>query len=269
MPIHEAPIAFLASAEHPFRGAQPELVVASVLAGNTAAQLWVADGPDDLALLWDKGNNVFYLAGQQAAAARDDLAHFIGGELRERASAAGRARFKVRALAPAIEAALPMLFAGMELHPYPEHLLCYARAQPPDAPAPTLEPLRWAAVDRALLDRSAEIRDEVAWMWPSLAQFDQHGFGCAALHDEQIVCWCTAEYVGPTHCGIGIATLPAYERRGLATATAARFVAECLRRGLTPYWECAAANAPSLRVAHKLGFAPIDTPLFWLGMFAA
>ena len=47
-----------------FAGPQPELAFASIVAGNTAGRLWQIDTPAGLAaLLWDKGNNVVYLAG--------------------------------------------------------------------------------------------------------------------------------------------------------------------------------------------------------------
>ncbi|MFP3897568.1 MAG: hypothetical protein ACLFV5_12130, partial [Anaerolineales bacterium] len=47
------------------RGAQLQMVLASVAEGNTEAQTWAFAHPEDalLVLLWDKGNNVFYLLG--------------------------------------------------------------------------------------------------------------------------------------------------------------------------------------------------------------
>jgi RimJ/RimL family protein N-acetyltransferase len=96
-----------------------------------------------------------------------------------------------------------------------------------------------------------------------------HGFGYAAVIPDRVICWCTAEYVSPQRCGIGIATDPAFERRGVATATAAQFVAECLRRGKRPYWECAAGNPASARVAEKAGFELLEQTRFWAGSLNA
>jgi hypothetical protein len=49
-----------------FFGPQPEMVFASVVEGNTEAQFWCTPQSDNdvVCLLWDKGNNVFYLSGQ-------------------------------------------------------------------------------------------------------------------------------------------------------------------------------------------------------------
>lgn len=275
MTVHEVASAALSSYRDLFRGPQPEFVVASVLDGNTAAQVWVAeqtDGPDCV-LLWDQGNNVFYLAGQPVSAAvQHDLAQLISGQVRALASAAGRSRFKVRPLTPEIEQVMPTLFDGIALRELQECLLRFEQPQPPIVPAPHVAELRFALIDRAFLARddwqnNEYVRDEIGGMWSSSAQFDRYGFGYAALVGDEIICWCTAEYVSSGACGIGIATVPAYEGRGVATATAAQFVAESLRRGLTPYWECVCANQGSLRVAQKAGFTQIETPQFWLGMF--
>jgi RimJ/RimL family protein N-acetyltransferase len=59
-----------------------------------------------------------------------------------------------------------------------------------------------------------------------------------------------------------------FERRGVATATAARFVEECLRRRIDQFWECAASNLASARVAEKVGFVRLEETRFWAGSFA-
>lgn len=274
MPAQELPSAALSRYADLLQGPQPEMVVASALDGNTAAQLWAVAQPDarDLLLLWDKGNNVFYLAGvPQSDGARHELAQLIRGPLRLRALSEGLGRFKVCALTPALGRALPELFAGCGLRACDEHFLRFEQQQPPSVPAP--EMVRLVSIDRALLarddlDQIAQLRDEIAWMWPSQDQFERYGFGSAALVERAIVCWCTAEYVSGSACGIGIATEPDYEGRGVATATAAHFVAESLRRGLRPHWQCAAGNPASLRVAEKLGFRLLESPQFWIGNFA-
>jgi RimJ/RimL family protein N-acetyltransferase len=104
-------------------------------------------------------------------------------------------------------------------------------------------------------------------MWPSLERFYEHGFGYAALDGAGVVCFCTAEYVSAQRCGIGIATETAYERRGIATATAAHFVQLARERGVAPHWECGGWNAASIRVAEKLGFARIAEERYWIGTF--
>jgi RimJ/RimL family protein N-acetyltransferase len=272
--IEELPIAELAKYGARFPGPQPPLVIASIAAGNTSGRLWrLAGSGAGAMLLWDQGNNVFYLAGEHTSdTAHSELAALIGGPIRASAQAEGLTRFKARALSASLEAALPALFEGVTLRELPELLYRYEQPHAPEVSQPQLEGLNFAPIDRALLARTdlendAPLREEIVWMWSSEARFLELGYGYAALAGRRLICWCTAEYVSRATCGIGIATDPAYERRGLATATAARFVAACLGRGVTPFWECTRRNIASQRVAEKLGFTLIEEALFYFGAF--
>ena len=273
--IDELPSANIEAYAAAFPGPHAALVVASIAAGNTAARLWVAGQPAGgvVMLLWDKGNNVFYLGGDPVPeTARRDLAALIAAHIRLAALAEDRARFKARAFAPSSEAALAQIFGEIDLKE--AHTLFYTFPNiPPKTPAtPDVGGLRFASIDRALLasdtmENIAHIRSEIRWMWPSQERFYEQGFGVAAVVEDRAICWCTAEYVSAHCCGIGIATDPAYERRGVATATAARFVIEAQRRGIVPYWECASWNSASIRVAQKVGFEQIAEECYWIGTF--
>src|SRR5689334_10611538 len=98
-----------------FRGPHIEMVVQSIVAGNSPAELWAisSHGGQALAVLWDRGNNVLYLAGEPPAeSARRELTELIHTSIRPRSLRQGRAYFKARALTPAIEAQLEALFQG-------------------------------------------------------------------------------------------------------------------------------------------------------------
>lgn len=253
------------------RGPHLDLVIQAALAGNSVAQLWEIDQPEGapIVLLWDQGNNVLYLDGElRTPSAEQELAELIRTSIGPRAIQQGRAYFKARALAPSIEARLGALFQGIALRELPTLLYTLTSAQPvPEVPAIRLLPIDRALLDSTSLANAEHIRAEIQWMWPSEERFCQHGFGWAAAAERQLICWCTAEYQSAARCGIGIATLPAFERRGIATATAGRFVREALQRGLAPYWECRADNIGSVRVAEKLGFELLAQERYWAGMF--
>jgi GNAT superfamily N-acetyltransferase len=261
-----------------FPGAHLELVRASITAGNTAAHLWIVSQVDGapLLLLWDKGNNVFYLAGEcQASLPYPQLAAIVTTQIRPQALAEGKPHFKVRALSAPLEQALSYIFCDVTLHQYP--MLFYVHDTEPPRPKiapPTLADVRIISLTREVLRQrglahSDDVRAEIRWMWPSEDRFFTHGFGTLAIMHDQIICWCTAEYVSPQFCGIGIATLPPFERRGVATATAAHFVQQARQRGLTACWECGRDNHGSVRVAEKLGFVRQAEERYWIGSFIA
>lgn len=257
-----------------FPGPQLEMVLGSIAAGNTEAQLWAQGEPQDggAGLLWDQGNNVFYLAGTDTAETAEALERCLAGPVRDQALRGRYTRFSARAAEPALEQHLPELFRRATLHPGRKRFYRFPNTTQPEVPAPTVEGVDFVPIDSALLAREnlqnlETVRAEIRWMWPSEARFRDHGFGIAALAVGQLICWCTAEYVGPRSCGIGIETVPPYEGRGVATATAARFVTACLGRGVRPHWECASGNAASNRVAEKLGFALVVETAVWVGTF--
>ncbi|MFO7918173.1 MAG: GNAT family N-acetyltransferase [Anaerolineae bacterium] len=253
------------------RSAQLEMVLASVAEENTEAQTWVFSHSDNalLVLLWDKGNNVFYLFGTPP---HDkivrDIQELIDSEIRERAIAEGRAHFGVRALSPALAEVVPRIFHRETLQQRRHLFYGFHRTQPEEVATPTVEGVAFFPIDDGLLQRddlsnTCHVRHEIRWMWPSEERFRQRGFGYAAVMNETMICWCTAEYVSRRACGVGIETARDYRNRGVGTATAARFVREALRRGITPHWECDADNGASRRVAAKVGFEKLEEAVLW------
>ncbi len=255
-----------------FPGPHLAMVVDSILAGNTAGELWnlaeVEHPP--LLVLWDRGNEILYLAGDgQAAPAYGTFARFMAGLL-ARAFAEGVQRLKVRTLSHSLEGGVPDLFAGIELSQTVTHFSVYDSTQAPFIPSPaasgvTLLPITPELLSSHDLTGVEYIREEIGGMWPSMERFAERGFGVVAVVNDAVVCWCTAEYVGPTFCGIGIATHPQYRRQGIATAATAHFIHEALARGLVACWECDRANVASMRVAAKAGFVHQTEEVYWIG----
>jgi GNAT superfamily N-acetyltransferase len=249
-----------------------QLALASAAAHNTRVQLWrLAQAEGEALLLWDKGNNVFYLAGRLAEAGLDELAHLVETEIKASALRDRRPYFRARALAAGQDVAA-RLFRGLELRPATKRFYAYRQPTPPAAPLPALAGVQFEPIDAGFLDRDhlhnlSWLKTEIAGMWPSPERFCRQGFGVAALLEAAIIGWCTAEYVGETGCGAGVATLAEFENKGIATALAARFVAYGLQRGLRLHWECDAQNIGSIRVAEKVGFELLQTAGFWVGLF--
>jgi RimJ/RimL family protein N-acetyltransferase len=163
-------------------------------------------------------------------------------------------------------------WSGLDLKRLATLFLQFQQSRP--VALPRIDQLQLVPIDRTLFETSPAvnlelIREEIAWMWPSEMRFLSHGFGVAALAGDDIICWCTAEYLSARQCGVGITTDPAYEGQGVATATAARFVEECARRGILPRWECARDNVGSRRVAEKVGFGLISEEEYFGGSFIA
>ena len=262
----------LSQLQDDFTGEQLEMVTRAITCGNTRGRLWLNRGSGPfLAMLWDQGNNVFYISGggDGNAGVLRDILHTT---VRDRALGEGAAHFTVRTLSPEMVAGAEAAFAPHLKGTVEKLFYVYTRPTAPACLPGTAEGVLFHEIDGRFLEderrRNTEaVVNEIQWMWPSLDAYTRHGFGIAAVVDEAVVCWCTAEYVSSTACGIGIETVPEHRNKGIATGTAARFVSQALDRGLRPHWECGEANRPSVRVAEKLGFRLVKRSAAIVGRF--
>jgi len=115
-------------------------------------------------------------------------------------------------------------------------------------------------IDRSLLDAARlTVPDHVlGWMennWGSVDRFLRGGFGFVTVSAGEIVSWSLTDCVSGDACEIGIRTVPAQRRRGLATITAAAAVEHALSHGFTAVgWHCPEDNLGSIGTAEKVGF---------------
>lgn len=117
-------------------------------------------------------------------------------------------------------------------------------------------------IDRVLMESSSlgnlhSVTQEINRMWGSVDNFLKNGFGICVLDGNDIICWCTAEYVSEGFCGIGIETIEGNQNKGIATVTTIAFLKKCARLGIRPYWDSWKNNIPSVRVAEKTGFKKV------------
>ena len=258
-----------------FPGLQPDMVLASVVEGNTEAQLWYASQPDNnvVCLLWDKGNNVFYLSGQLVMSETiKDLASLINAYVKEKAIRDGLSYFKVKALSSSLENSITDIFQNIPLHKTNKYFYTFGAEKVKAIPNPNLEGIQYHPIDANFLEEGRfennhYVKSEIEWMWPSLERFLEKGFGTAAVIDASIICWCTAEYVSKTKCGIGIEVIDEFQNKGVATATAAHFINHCMNQNIVAHWECDKDNIGSVRVAEKVGFEKDEEIVFWSGQF--
>ena len=88
-------------------------------------------------------------------------------------------------------------------------------------------------------------------------EFEEHGFGFVVKHGGSIVSGTSTYCYYSRGVEVEVSTAPQYRMKGLARITAARFIVECIDRGLAPNWD--ARNMASVKIARKLGFALHDT----------
>ncbi len=246
-------------------------VIDAMQAGSAPARIWVDDPQTPhSAFVWDTTHCLYAGGAADNAPFNAWLRDFVTDTYLPTLVREKLGGFKIASASSDWEAPLRAAFQPLELAKYPRVLYRLNPALIP--PAPELPPgFALRLIDRALLADSsrpgvADLIEEIELCWPTRERFFELGFGWV-LHSEAdgVVCRCTAEYVSPGQCGVGIATHEAFQRRGFATATAQRFAQHAAQLGLRTHWDAWARNEPSWRVAEKAGFEKVSAydVLFW------
>jgi GNAT superfamily N-acetyltransferase len=111
------------------------------------------------------------------------------------------------------------------------------------------------AFDPDLSDQlDAELEPHALQTFDGARDFLEHGLGFAAVHEGRLACAATSYARSSRSVEVAIATRTAFRGRGLAAATAARLIRECVTQRLVPGWS--ASNPVSQRLALRLGFRP-------------
>lgn len=117
-----------------------------------------------------------------------------------------------------------------------------------------LRPVKEALLQEKYSGRE-DLMEEMCSERVSVEAFLEKSFGIAAFQDKTLAGWCLSEYNHQNRCEIGIATLPPYQRRGLAKAMTLKFLNMAHRQGIdTVLWHCFKSNLPSSHTALSSGF---------------
>lgn len=244
-----------------FDGSHLVRVSDSIIAGNSPVTIYVDDARyPESTLIWDYAHCIYFAGEADHQEFNVDLRQYVTTQLLPEAQARHIGIVKVYTTHAGWLPHLSELFPDIVFTPAERIVLTLQ----------DYKPLNWQErlpagfdvrpVNRDLLmdgriKNAQQVRAEVESCWTSLARFSSAGFGfCMVRENEEVVCWCTAEYVSEGHCGVGIETIEAYTGRGFATITAAAFVEHCVSSQIAPHWDSWANNRASIAVAEKVGF---------------
>ena len=262
-------------ARHHFTRAEPIfggnhlLAVTAALAGEAPAELFVDDPLAPQAALLILWNRRIYLAGApENAAFAQAFARLLSERFVPLATDEKPCNCTIVYTPAAWEETLPTLFADIENGRAERE---YYRLQLRQSAAlPVLpEGFRLRSVDEALVAETMllhhqELLAEMCSEAPSVPDFLRHRFGFCLQYGQELVGWCLSEYNHAGACELGIETIEAFQRRGLATAVALATIAHAQSQGITSIgWHCWKRNVASSNLAQKLGFEKIEEFPVW------
>lgn len=123
------------------------------------------------------------------------------------------------------------------------------------APEFTLEKLTLNRM-QSLYEKKESWREDQFFGFKDAQDFIQRGTGYCALYEGEVVCLAAAGTASSSGIEVQVDTHPKFYRRGLATATSAALLADCLSQGIDANWD--AANPDSAGLARKLGYTQLD-----------
>ncbi len=253
-----------------FKGPHLDLVMQAVLEGTSPGRIWVDDGENPrTAFMWNKAHCYYLVGDENNHEFNKSLEKIITEEIAPKALKNDLLSFKVH-YTDGWETKICSIFKGTSpvkrgrrFYTFKKSRVDWKHEIPSGV---SVEFIDESLLRKALVNTDA-VTEEIESMWNSVNDFFKKGFGFCSVYNNEIVCWCTAEYVSKNKCGIGIETVEEYENQGFATVTASAFVDYCITKGVTPCWDSWDDNIPSIKVAEKVGFEKILDFSVYLGSF--
>ena len=239
------------------------LVLSTLLEGRTPGKVWVnhVDEPTS-ALLWDKLNTFFFLAGDSTDDKfNQELTSLMMDTLFPEIIQLQYRKFFLQVTSQAWEEQIGVILKGSS--PRQQAIYCYALDPRHADSAPKEQRLptgyKMTRITRELLnDTRLENQDEIVYCiracWQSVDQYLHNGgVGYCLLEGDVITSWCSTDYVVGNECELYVETFEGHKRKGLGTLAASACVQECVARGLTVYWHCFSDHLGSVKIAEKVG----------------
>lgn len=118
-------------------------------------------------------------------------------------------------------------------------------------------PYQLEYISKENIEKVIEYSDSVINFWGTMDNFIENGLGFILVDKGRIISHCISASVEEGEVEIDIETDDSYRGKGIARFMASCLIDECMKRGQTPKWDCAAENIPSRKLAAKLGFEEI------------
>jgi len=237
---------------------------AAVVELNNVGKIFVDDlrSPKS-ALLWAQGLEGFFLLGDESNVEFvKELGRFIDTGLSQSLQSEKLEWFEVAGMHRKWDKQIEQLFHDRDVEISTQFVYKYpvnSDSAKHDIELDSLSDYQFIKVDSSFLT-SPEIENmdflikELLSFWESMEKFLSSGIAYCVVHGHFIVSVCYSGFVSGTTHTIGVLTMEAYRKKGLAYRAACLCMKEYARKNIMPYWDCSKDNDASWKLAEKLGF---------------
>lgn len=240
-------------------------VIKTILNGSSPGHVYVNDAANPTLAVAQFKHHTF-LGGDPAEVHRHQLLDFFSNVVVTNCKNFDIPLFRLLIPSPAWRVVLEELFRP--LTPVYMDYQCYQKTiRKPDSEYLIHEGFFLQKITSELLSKDfagkEDLLEEMCSERESLDAFLENSFGIAAFYKNQLAGWCLSEYNHENCCEVGIATMPPYQKKGLAKAMIVLFCNFAIENGYeTILWHCDKSNLPSSRTALSAGFTLVeDSPV--------
>lgn len=213
------------------------------------------------AMVWSKGIQGFYFVGNENNIEFNNyLNEFIDKEIRPRALREKLNRFEFSGETEKWDAVLERIFENRSLNKSRQFQYRFKYDAWDSYTKRKLEDnFTLKQIDIELLNdpdiKNLEfLSSEINRWWDSYEDYLDKTFGYCIVYENTIANYCITNFVYKDVHTMGIETLEDFRRKGLSQVTTEAYVENCIKSGLSPYWECMESNLASRSLTEKLGF---------------
>ncbi|MFM9280257.1 GNAT family N-acetyltransferase [Paenibacillus jiagnxiensis] len=258
--VHALPTERYPKARPIFDGYDHQLIVSSVIDGNTRGEIYVDDIEDPkTGIIYGIGFEVLCSGDPRDASFHREIANLFVHKLIPNARTYGMPGINVYFPSESWKRALQWALSDrLELMTVRKRFYTFDPAnRSPRKEIQTQSGLK--QIDESLLnDDLLNNRDALLqWIrlsWRSIGDFARKGIGYCIVEDGTIASWCLSVFASGNQLEFALFTDEAFRNKGYAKMVSAACVEYCLENGRLPLWVCDDDNLSSIRVAEKIGF---------------
>ena len=236
-------------------------VLRTILAGTTPGKVYV-NNPAEPTIAFAQFKHRAFIAGNPSDLNKEDFRNFIFHEVIENCRQSDVPLFRLTADDPSWMKILSdvlideqPIFAGYQ---------CLSKNltdERQEVNIPTGFSIQ--QISKELINDDFQGRDdlleEMCSERESVDAFLDQSFGIVAFNDGDLAGWCLSEYNHEDRCEVGIATMPRFQKQGLAKAMTHAFLNLAKEKEVsTVLWHCFKSNEASRRTALSAGFHLVE-----------
>lgn len=244
------------------------LVLKMLLDGKTPAKVWTNrfDAPS-IAFVWDQLNTLFYLFGDSRNRNfNHELNQFITENILPKITELHYRKFFLLFGPDHIwKDQAEMLINGIH---YEQRFILSYGLDPTNLPnnqeLKLPNEVQLVQITGELLNRSDikninRITADIKACWKSTDLYVQNGgIGYCLLKENEVVAWCSTDYIIENECELYIETFEGHQLKGWGTQVGLACVRACLKQGLSVRWHCFDYAIGSVKIAEKIQLVKLD-----------